>query len=131
MTQLKRTIIGAYHRSASKNQKENECNKALINIKAYYKNNNREMKKLVFDHELGIMPIEDILKSNGIELSLKAAGQNVGLAKVSIRLIREKAQATKAGVRQKFGYPPPNQFNIDLCMDSISTLNRIPKRDNV
>jgi|LakMenEpi03Aug12_release.lakeMendotaPanAssembly.Ray.scaffolds.fasta_scaffold4158937_1 hypothetical protein len=49
------------------------------------------MKQLVFDHELGIVPIENALKSNGIELSLKAAGRKVGLPKVSIRLVREKA----------------------------------------
>ena len=60
----------------------------------------------------------------GIKLSLKAAGQNVGLAEVSIRLIREKARATKAGVRAMFGYMPANQFNVDLCLDTISVLNR-------
>jgi hypothetical protein len=26
-------------------------------------------------------------------------------------------------------YLPPNQFNVDLCMDSISVLNRIPKHN--
>jgi hypothetical protein len=48
---------------------------------------------------------------------------------VSIRLIREKARAMKAGVRGKFGYLPPNQFNMDLCLDCISVLKRIPKPD--
>ena len=38
-------------------------------------------------------------------------------AEVSIRLVREKARATKAGVRAMFGYMPANQFNVDLCMD--------------
>lgn len=37
----------------------------------------------------------------------------MGLAEVSIRLIREKARATKAGMRAKFGYLPPNQFNME------------------
>jgi hypothetical protein len=58
---------------------------------------------------------------------LKAVGQKVGLAEVSIRLVREKARATKAGVRAQYGYFPLNQFNLDLCLDSISVLNRIPK----
>ncbi len=53
----------------------------------------------------------------------------MGLAEVSIRLIREKARATKAGVRAKFGYLPPNQFNMDLCLDTIAVLNQIPKQD--
>jgi hypothetical protein len=83
----------------------------------------------VFDREPGIIPSQEILNNNGIELILKAAGQKVGLAEVSIQLIREKARATKAGARSKFGYLPPNQFNVDLCMDSISVLNRIPKHD--
>ena len=51
----------------------------------------------------------------------------VGLAEVSIRLIREKTRATKAGVRVTFGYLPANQFNIDLCLDTISVLNRTRK----
>jgi hypothetical protein len=84
----------------------------------------------VFGREPGIVPIEDKLLMNGVELKLKAAGQKVGLAEVSIRLVREKARATKAGVRAKFNYLPPNQFNVDLCLDSISVLNRIPKQDN-
>ncbi len=83
----------------------------------------------MFDREPGIIPSQEILNNNGIELILKAAGQKVGLAEVSIQLIREKARATKAGARSKFGYLPPNQFNVDLCMDSISVLNRIPKHD--
>ena len=40
------------------------------------------------------MPIEDTFNENGIELKLKAASQKVGLAEVSIRLVREKARAT-------------------------------------
>jgi hypothetical protein len=75
------------------------------------------------------MPTKDELSKCDIELKLKAAGQKVGLTEVSIRLIREKARATKAGIRAKFGYLPPNQFNMDLCMDSIMVLNQIPKQD--
>jgi hypothetical protein len=88
----------------------------------------RPMKQLIFDREPGIVPNEATLKSHGIEVTLKAAGQKVGLAEVSIRLIHEKARETKAGVCAKFGYLPPNQFNMDLCMDSISVLNRILKQ---
>ena len=39
---------------------------------------------------------------------------------MSIRLLREKARATKAGVRAMYGFIPANQFNIDLCLDTIS-----------
>ena len=67
------------------------------------------------------------IEAHGVKLILKAAGQKVGLAEVSIRLIREKARATKAGVRAMYGYIPANQFNVDLCLDTISILNRTTK----
>lgn len=70
-----------------RNRSEEECTKALINIKTYYQNNNRPMKQLVFDREPEIIPTENTLRVNGVELVLKAAGQKVGLAEVSIRLI--------------------------------------------
>ena len=109
------------------NRTEDECTKAVLQIKSEYQIDGRTMKQLVFDREPGIVPAENELKSKGIELILKAAGQKVGLAEVTIRLIRVKARATKAGVRAKYGYLPPNQFNMDLCLDSIAVLNRIPK----
>jgi hypothetical protein len=77
-----------------KNKSEEECTKAILDIKADYQMKGRHMKQLVFDREPGIIPSEGLLTSNGIELTLKAAGQKVGLAEVSIRLIREKARAT-------------------------------------
>jgi len=104
-----------------------ELTKAISNIKNDYLLYNRTMKQLVFDREPAVMSAEDNLKAEGIELVPKAAGQKVGLAEVSIRLVRVKARATKAGVRAKYGYLPPNQFNMDLCLDSIQVLNRIPK----
>jgi len=112
-----------------KDKSEEVCTNAILQVKAVYARNRHELKQLVFDREPGIVPIEDELLKCGIELKLKAAGQKVGLAEVSIRLIREKARATKAGVRAKFGYLPPNQFNMDLCLDTIAVLNRIPKLD--
>jgi len=112
-----------------KDRSEETCISAIMQIKAVYARNKHDLKQLVFDREPGIVPLEDVLIENGIELRLKAAGQKVELAEVTIRLIREKARATKAGVRTKFGYLPPNQFNMDLCMDSISVLSRIPKQD--
>ena len=71
--------------------------------------------------------MQEDIEARGIKLILKAAGQKVGLAEVSIRLIREKARATKAGVRAMYGYIPANQFNLDLCLDTISVLNRTKK----
>ncbi len=109
------------------NRTEEECTKAMLQIKSEYEIKGRTMKNLVFDREPGIVPTENELKSKGIDLILKAAGQKVGLAEVTIHLIRVKARATKAGVRAKYSYLPPNQFNMDLFLDSIAVLNRIPK----
>jgi hypothetical protein len=113
-----------------KDRSEEECTKAILQVKEVYARNDYELKQLVFVRDPGIVPIEDKLLMNGFELKLKVAGQKVGLAEVSIRLVREKARATKAGVRAKFNYLPPNQFNVDLCLDSISVLNRILKQEN-
>jgi hypothetical protein len=109
------------------NRTEEECMKAVLRIKSEYEIEGWTMKQLAFDREPGIVPAENELRSGGINLLLKAAGQKVGLAEFTIRLIRVKAWATKAGVRAKYGYLPPNQFNTDLCLDSIAVLNRIPK----
>jgi hypothetical protein len=85
------------------------------------------MKTLTFDREPSVVPLENHLKEHGIELILKAAGQKVVLAEVNIRIIRLKARSTKAGVRDKYGYLPPNQFNMDLCLDCVQVINRLPK----
>lgn len=109
---------------------EEECTKALLKVQVEYRAKGWTIKQLVFDHEPGIVPAENELKSKGIGLLLKAAGQKVELAEVSIHLIRIKARAAKAGVRAKYGYLPPSQFNMDLCLDRIAVLNRIPKANN-
>jgi hypothetical protein len=100
-----------------------------MQIKAVYARNNNRLNQAVFDCEPGIAPTEDKIVKMWYRIKTKATGQKVGLAEVSIRLIREKARGTKAGMRAKFGYFPPNQFNMDVCMDSIAVLNRIPKQD--
>lgn len=103
-----------------KNRTEEEGTKVLLEIEAEYQIKGRQIKQLVFDCE------PNTLTANRIQLLFKAAGQKVGLVEVSIRLIRENARATMAVVRKQYGYMPPNQFNMDLCLDSISVLNRIP-----
>ena len=85
------------------------------------------LERLTFDRESSIVAMQEDIEARGIKLILKAAGQKVGLAEVSIRLIREKARATNAGVRAMYGYIPANEFNIDLCLDTISVLNRTVK----
>ncbi len=52
---------------------------------------------------------------------------NVKELEVSIWLIQMKVRATKAGIRECYGYLPANQLNMDLCLDSVQVLNCIPK----
>ena len=88
---------------------------------------NHKLERLTFDRESSIAVMQEDIEARGIELILKAAGQKVGLAEVSIRLIREKARATKAGVRAMYGYIPANQFNLDLCLDTISVFTIVSR----
>ena len=87
----------------------------------------RKLKKLTFDRESAIVPLEAWIEQQGVELNLKAAGQKAALIEVNIRYVRRSARATKAGVRAKRGYAPPPQFNVDLVFDTLGVLNRAPK----
>ena len=78
------------------------------------------MKHLVLDSEPVLIPAEAALKSERTDLIPKAPGQKIGLAIVSIRLVRGKARVPKLVL-------PPHQFNMDSCLVSIQVLNRIPK----
>ena len=104
-----------------------ECHETIIAVKNDYAYKGHKMEELIFDREPGVTPLETTIKEHGIKLKLKAAGQKAALAEVNIRNIRVKARKTKAGVREKYNYLPPNQFNMDLCLDSIQVMNRIPK----
>ena len=107
-----------------KNKTYGEVYRAIEYVDDQHKVYNRKLERLTFDRESSIVVMQEDIEARGIQLNLKAAGQKVGLAEVSIRLIREKARATKAGVRAVYGYMPANQFNIDLCLDTIGVLNR-------
>ena len=112
---------------ALKDKTYGEVLHAIEYIDEQHKLAKHKVERLTFDRESSIVVMQEDIETRGIKLSLKAAGQNVGLAEVSIRLIREKARATKAGVRAIYGYIPANQFNIELCLDTISILNRTTK----
>ena len=86
-----------------------------------------KLERLTLDRESSIVAAQEDIEARGVKLILRAAGQKVGLAKVSIRLVSEEARATKVGDRAKYGFIPANQFNVDLCLDTISVLNRTTK----
>ena len=104
-----------------------EVLKAIQSISDQHKLARHSLQKLTFDRESSIVVMEEDIEARGIKLFLKAAGQKVGLAEVFIRLNRKKARATKAGVRAIYGYLPAYQLNVDLCLDTISVLNRTRK----
>ena len=110
---------------ALKNKTYGEVKRAIEFIDDQHKLMKCKLERLTFDRESAIVVMREDIEARGIiKLTLKAAGQKVGLAEVSIRLIREKARATKAGVKAMYGYMPANQFNVDLCLDTIAVLNR-------
>ena len=111
-----------------KNKTYGDVHRAIEYVDEQHKLMGKKLERLTFDRESAIVVMQDDIEAMGIKLSLKAAGQKVGLAEISIRLMREKARATKAVVRAMSGYIPANQFNVDLCLDTISVLNRT-KRD--
>ena len=93
-------------------------------IKANYTQFGHKLRNLTFDRESALLSAEPHLQSLGIHVDFKAAGQKVGLAEVSIRYVRESARATKAAVRDTWGYRVPDVFNVDLVADTVCTLNR-------
>jgi hypothetical protein len=110
-----------------KNKDEESCLSAFKAVQAAHSIEGAELKSVVFDRESAIIALEPQIVEAGVKLLPKAAGQKVGLAEVNIRSIRIKSRSAKAGVRERYGYLPANQFNVDLCMDSIGVLNRVPK----
>ena len=118
-----KTIIGV----PMKSKTVESCLEAFKAVQHAHQIEGVPLKMLVFDRESAIMSLEPQIVEAGVKLVPKAAGQKVGLAEVNIRSIRVKARSTKAGVRERYGYLPANQFNVDLCMDSIGVLNRVPK----
>jgi hypothetical protein len=86
-----------------------------------------QLEQLVFDRESAIVAMEAELVSTSLRLDLKATGQKVGLAEVTIRFIREGARSTLAGVPVKWKFRPPPQWNKDLCLDVCFTRNRLPR----
>ena len=84
---------------ALKDKTYGEVLHAIEYIDEQHKLAKHKLERLTFDRESSIVVMQEDIEARGIKLSLKAAGQKVGLAEVSIRLIREEARATKAGVR--------------------------------
>jgi hypothetical protein len=96
-------------------------------VQANYHQYGHTLKHLTFDRESALLSAEPHLQDIGVQTEFKAAGQKVGLAEVSIRYVRESARATKAGVRDRWGYKVPDAFNVELVADTVSTLNRMVK----
>ena len=103
-----------------------EVLRAIESISDQHKLAEHPLQKHRFDRESSIVVMQEDIEARGIKLFLKAAGQKVGLAEASIKLISEKARATKAKQELSMAtYLQP--VNVDLCLDTISVLNRTRK----
>ena len=103
---------------------ESEIIRAISVVQGTYISSGHLLKHITFDRESAIVSSTSAIQEKGITLKLKAAGQHVGLIEVSIAQVRAHARATKAGVRADLLYNPMIQWNNDLVLDTISTLNR-------
>ena len=70
-----------------KNKIYGEVYRAIEYIYDQHKVMNHKLERLTFDRESSIVVIQEDIEARGIRLTLKAAGQKVGLAEVSIRLV--------------------------------------------
>ena len=111
------------------NKDEKEILRAVDVVRGAYQSFNHKLAHLTFDRESAVVSSTYDIQERGIKLRLKAAGQHSGLAEVSIAQIRAHARATKAGVRADLLYNPLIQWNTDLVLDTISTLNRQVRPD--
>ena len=76
---------------AMKNKTYGEMVRAIEYVGEQYGLLGHKLERLTFDRESSIVAAQEDIEARGVKLILKAAGQKVGLAEVSIRLIREKA----------------------------------------
>ena len=92
---------------------EKDCLDAIKILADIHKVAGRTMRGLYFDREAAIASMTDSIRALGIQVYLKAAGQKVGLAEVSIRIIRVKARSTKAGVAAAVEQRTSARHNLD------------------
>ena len=104
------------------------CLEAIKEVATKHKLWGWKLKELVFDRESAIVALECEIEDMEILLTLKAAGQKVGIAEAKIGFIRKRARGTKAGVRDRWGYLPADQFNMDLVLYIIQEINRSPRK---
>ena len=85
---------------ALKDKTYGEVLHAIEYIDEQHKLAKHKLERLTFDRESSIVVMKEDIEARGIKLSLKAAGQKIGLAEVSIRLIREKRQELRRRVSE-------------------------------
>ena len=98
---------------------------AFDKVMSAYQEHGYKLKVLKFDRESAVVSLCDHLRASGITPKLNAAGQKVGEAEVSIRIIKDRMRSTYYGIRQKYNYLLPKLFFKDLFIDSIKTQNLI------
>ena len=102
---------------------------AFDKVMSAYQEHGHKLRVLKFDRESAVVSLCDHLRGSGITPKLNAAGQKVGEAEVSIRIIKDRMRSTYYGIRQKYNYLLPKLFFKDLFIDSIKTQNLIVRHD--
>lgn len=109
-----------------KGKTADDLKEAVRTVDGYHRNYGHTVRTLTFDRESAVVRIQDWLLGHlRIRAKLKAAHQKVGLAEIDIRLLKDGARATKAGVRERYGYNPPPQWNQDLVHHVNSCQNAV------
>ena len=88
------------------------------------------LRELRFDRESAIAGTSTAswLQSKGVDLCLTGAGQKLGLAEVSGRIVKNRCRSTLAGILERFGYRYPAKWIPRLVADVVCILNRTARR---
>ena len=107
-----------------------EMQNALDGLTVTCANAGHPIQELRFDRESAIAgtSIGPWLKTKGVDLSLTGAGQKLGLAEVSGRIVKDRCRSTLAGIQERFGYKFPAKWIPRVVADVICILNRTTRR---
>jgi hypothetical protein len=102
----------------------------MVNVSSVCLTAGHPMQELRFDRESAIAGtgIGPWLKTKGVDLTLTGAGQKLGLAEVSGRVVKNRCRSTLAGIKERFGYPYPTKWIPRLVADVVCVLNRTARR---
>ena len=97
---------------------------ALIDL---YKSYGHSVKEIRYDREGGVDAIKGHLLQRGVQLRQTAAGQHVGKAEVTIRVIQSHFRASLYYIKSIYGYEFPRKLYPWLVKQVVRNLNSFSK----